>query len=239
MRDRLTSPPQRDPPATQAPEGAALPRILVADDEDGTLTLLTTALTFAGYAVIAARDGLEAIRLARAAPPDLALLDVMMPGMDGREVCRRMGSDPALTNVPVILHSSADEQDIDWRGCGADAFLAKPFSIRELPALIEHHLHAHAGDNRRVAHRLTDAEVRRLALRIRQAVRQAPGPDSGTDVLSLHRELSPEDEGRLEAALVALLGKPDIGAKPVKTLPGKRQSKRRSRRRRPDEGADD
>ena len=238
MRDRLTSPPQRDPPATQAPEGAALPRILVADDEDGTLTLLTTALTFAGYVVIPARDGLEAIRLARAAAPDLALLDVMMPGMDGREVCRRMGSDPALTNVPVILHSSADEQDVDWRGCGADAFLAKPFSIRELPTLIEHHLSARPGSHRLVAQRLTDEEVQQLALRIRQAVRQAPRPDSGTDVLSLHRELSPEDEGRVETALVALLGRPETGPKTDRTSAGKRPSKRRSRRRRPDEGAD-
>ena len=161
-----------------------------------------------------------------------------MPGMDGREVCRRMGSDPTFTNIPVILHSSAGEQDIDWRGCGADAFLAKPFSIRELPALIEHHLHARAGSNRRIARRLTDEEVRQLALRIRQAARQAPGPGSGTDVLSLHRELSPEDEARVEAALVALLGELETAVKAARKSARKQPPARKSRRRPPDEGAD-
>ncbi len=221
------------------PEGSRSARILVADDEDGTLSLLTTMLTFVGYTVIPARDGLEAIQLARESPPDLALLDVMMPGMDGREVCRRMGADPRLTHVPVILHSSAEEHDIDWRGCGADAFLAKPFSIREVPALVDHHLKARAGTNRSLARRLTDEEVGQLALRIRQAVREVPGTGAGADVLSLHRELSPEDEARVEAALMALLGKSDTAAPTGKPSPVRQPPKGRSRRRRPDEGEDD
>ena len=239
MSDRRHSPPQQGPPGGKAPPDGKPARILVADDEDGTLTLLTTMLTFAGYSVIPARDGLEAIERARAAPPDLALLDIMMPGMDGREVCRRMGSDPALTHIPVILHSSADERDIDWRGCGADAFLAKPFSLRELPALIEHHLHSRAGGNRSLVRRLTDEEVQQLALRIREAVRQPPPRDSASDVLSPHRELSPEDESRVEAALLALLARQ--GADVVAGASKSARSRRRPKQRRspPDDGADE
>lgn len=180
-------------------------RILVADDEDGTLTLLVTALTYSGFTVIPARDGLEALLRARESPPDIALLDVMMPGMDGREVCRRMDADPALTHIPVILNSSADERDIDWRGCGADAFVRKPFSIRDLGALVRKHLSSRAESDRPRARRLTDDEVMELARQIRRAVRMPPDANPRAGVLSPHRELSPEDEARVEAALVALL----------------------------------
>jgi CheY-like chemotaxis protein len=185
--------------------GSDSKRILVADDEDGTLTLLTATLTYAGFTVVAARDGVEALLRARESPPDLALLDVMMPGLDGREVCRRMAADPALTHVPVILQSSADEQDIDWRGCGASAFLRKPFSIRELPGVVRRHLASHTHAERPRARRLADEEVLEIARQIRAAVRRPPDPNPREGVLSPHRELSPEDEARVEAALVALL----------------------------------
>ena len=236
-------PARRSSRASKAtPEGLPRPaggpvRVLVADDEEGTLSLLVTALTYAGFTVIPARDGLEAIRLARSAPPDLALLDVMMPGMDGREVCRRMASDPALTHVPVILHTSADEHEIDWRACGADAFLAKPFSVRELPDFITRHLSSRSGSGRPRARRLTDDEVRELALRIRQAVRRPPDPGSGEDVLAAHRELSPEDEARVEAALLALLGQPDRAGAADAAAAG-RPAGRKSRRR-PDDATDE
>ena len=114
----------------------ARPRVLVADDELGTLALMTDMLTYSGFDVTQARDGLEALVRAREAPPDLILLDVMMPGLDGREVCRRITSDPALAGVPVILHSSADEADVDWRAAGAGAFLQKPFPMRRLADIV-------------------------------------------------------------------------------------------------------
>ena len=119
---------------------AAVPRVLVADDEAGTLALMADMLAYGGFDVVRARDGLEALVRAREAPPDLALLDVMMPGMDGREVCRQLRADPKLADVPVVLHSAADEADVDWRGCGADAFVQKPFRIRDLPDLVRRHL---------------------------------------------------------------------------------------------------
>ena len=194
-----------DGPAPSAPPAqASRPRVLVADDEEGTLALMAEMLTHSGFDVVPARDGTEALARARKAPPDLALLDVMMPGMDGLEVCRRMGADPALTHVPVVLHSSADERDIDWRGCGADAFLQKPFRIAQLPALVRQHLAARAGLPPR-AQRLTDAEVRALAAEIRRAVRAPRRAEVEDDVLAPRRELSPEDEARVEAALLALL----------------------------------
>ena len=194
-------------PAPGAPApgaaGTERPRVLVADDEEGTRSLMTEMLRYAGFDVVEARDGLEALVRAREAPPDLALLDVMMPGMDGREVCRRMGADPALTHVPVVLHSAADERDVDWRGCGADAFLHKPFRIARLPDLVRQHLSARVGVPPR-ARRLTDDEVRALAAEIRRAVREPRLLDPGPGVLAPHRELSPEDEARVEAALTAL-----------------------------------
>jgi DNA-binding response OmpR family regulator len=187
------------------PDSGAPARILIADDEDGTLVLLASMLTYAGFAVTTARDGLEALVRAREAPPDLALLDVMMPGMDGREVCRRMGADPALSHVPVILHSSADERDIDWRGCGADAFLQKPFRIQEVPSLVRRHLAARVESGRAPVRRLSDDEIRDVALQVRAAVRRPPDLNPRDGVLSPYRELSPEDEARVEAALLALL----------------------------------
>jgi CheY-like chemotaxis protein len=191
---------------TSVPAPANRPaQILVADDEDGTLALITAALTYAGFAVVTARDGLEAFARARESAPDLVMLDVMMPGMDGREVCRRMGADPALAHVPVILQSAADERDIDWHACGAVAFLAKPFKVRELPDLVRRHLASHARPDGPRPHRLTDDEIRMLAQEILRAARQRPDHNIRDSILSTHRELNSEDEARVEAALVALL----------------------------------
>ncbi len=128
------------PPPPDAPLPSAKRRILVADDELGTLELMTDLLTYSGYEVTQARDGLEALVRAREAPPDLALLDVMMPGLDGREVSRRLKADPVLAHIPVILQSAADESGVDWRGAGADGFLQKPFPIRHLAEVVRKHL---------------------------------------------------------------------------------------------------
>jgi DNA-binding response OmpR family regulator len=114
-----------------------------------------------------------------------------------------MSTDPSLAGVPVILQSSADERDIDWRACGAVAFLRKPFSVRELPELVRRHLRPRTAE-KRPAGRLTDDEIGEIARQIRQAVRQPPGTNPRDAVLSPHRELSAEDEARVEEALIAL-----------------------------------
>lgn len=111
-------------------------RILIADDEPGTLALIAEMLTYVGFDVVTASDGLEALVRVHESPIDVALIDVMMPGLDGREVARAIRDDPDLARTRVVLHSSADEQDVDWRGAGADLFIQKPFPIRELPAIL-------------------------------------------------------------------------------------------------------
>ncbi|HEU6450174.1 MAG TPA: response regulator transcription factor [Gemmatimonadaceae bacterium] len=115
------------------------PRILVVDDEPGTAELMAVMLTHAGFEVVQARDGFDAMARVRETPFDLILLDVMLPGLDGRETCRLLKEYGAL-GTRVVLHSSADEDDVDWRRAGADGFLQKPFDIRELPDFVRAHL---------------------------------------------------------------------------------------------------
>lgn len=112
------------------------PRVLVADDEHAITALVADMLGYAGFEVVRAHGGAEALVLTRAQRPDVVMLDVMMPDLDGRDACRALKMDAELREIPVILFSSADEQDVHWRGAGADGFLQKPFSIRKLPDLV-------------------------------------------------------------------------------------------------------
>ena len=112
------------------------PLVLVADDEPAITALVADMLGYAGFEVARAQGGAEALTLARARRPDLVLLDVMMPDLDGRDACRALKMDRELASVPVVLFSSADEQDVHWRAAGADGFLQKPFSIRALPGFL-------------------------------------------------------------------------------------------------------
>lgn len=112
------------------------PRILVADDEPAITALIALMLSHAGFEVVQASGGVQAVSLAREQVPELVLLDVMMPDLDGRDACKILRMDARLRNVPVVLFSSADEADVHWRGAGAVGFLQKPFSIRELPRVV-------------------------------------------------------------------------------------------------------
>ena len=116
------------------------PLVLVADDESAITALIGEMLRFAGFRVARASGGTEAITLARRDRPDIILLDVMMPDLDGRDACRLLKMDHDLRGVPILLFSSADERDVHWAGAGADGFLQKPFSIRDLPDLIRRFL---------------------------------------------------------------------------------------------------
>lgn len=118
------------------------PHILVADDEPAITALIAEMLGHAGFRVVRAHGGAEAISLGRRERPDLILMDVMMPDLDGRDACKVLKMDLELRDVPVILFSSADEDDVHWRGAGADGFLQKPFSIRELPDFVRGYLAA-------------------------------------------------------------------------------------------------
>ncbi|MEN8376790.1 MAG: response regulator [Gemmatimonadota bacterium] len=114
-----------------------LPRtVLVADDEASMRDLLGACLKLAGVRVHTARDGRDALAVARALRPEAVLLDLMMPYLDGLEVCRLLRADPNTRSTTVVLCSASDERDVDWRGAGADAYLAKPFSLPRVPEAI-------------------------------------------------------------------------------------------------------
>lgn len=109
-------------------------RILVVDDEPDALELVEFNLRQAGYEVAAAEDGAEAVEKARATLPHLIVLDVMLPEMNGLEVCKILRRDPATARIPIImLTAKAGEIDrILGLELGADDYVTKPFSPREL-----------------------------------------------------------------------------------------------------------
>lgn len=109
-------------------------KILVIDDHPETLNIIQRVLQQQGYEVIGARSGVRGLALAKEELPDLILLDVMMPEMDGREVCRRLRATPPLTNVPIILFTALSEADQKLAGfdAGADDYLTKPTEPGEL-----------------------------------------------------------------------------------------------------------
>lgn len=109
-------------------------RILVVDDEPEILELVEFNLKQAGFTVTTADDGAEALKKIRAQIPDLIILDVMLPEMDGLEVCKSLRNDPATAQLPIImLTAKAAEVDrVLGLELGADDYLTKPFSPREL-----------------------------------------------------------------------------------------------------------
>jgi DNA-binding response OmpR family regulator len=115
------------------------PVVLAADDDEDILELVAFRLERSGYTVLRAKDGEEALRLAVEAKPDLAVLDVMMPKLDGYELTRRLRADDATSRMPIIL-LTARSQDADVQAgfdAGADDYLRKPFSPQELRARVQ------------------------------------------------------------------------------------------------------
>ncbi|MBU3969508.1 MAG: PleD family two-component system response regulator, partial [Alphaproteobacteria bacterium] len=103
-------------------------RILVVDDVEANVRLLEAKLTLEYYEVMTAGDGAKALQVASDERPDIILLDVMMPGMDGFETCRRLKADPVTRHIPVVLVTALDgrEDKIKGLGVGADDFVTKP-----------------------------------------------------------------------------------------------------------------
>ena len=114
------------------------PDVLVVEDEPDIRNLIVHHLTRDGFRCRAVASGAEALQRVRAAIPDLVVLDLMLPGMDGLDVCRRLRSDPASAGVPIImLTAKADEVDrILGLEMGADDYVVKPFSPKELVARV-------------------------------------------------------------------------------------------------------
>ncbi|HSI56900.1 MAG TPA: response regulator, partial [Ideonella sp.] len=112
--------------------------ILVVDDVETNRRLLSDLLSADGHRVRTADDGEQALAIARAQPPDLVLLDVLMPGMDGFSVCRALRADPLLAAVAVLMVTTLDAKQDRIRGldAGADDFLSKPIMRAELQARV-------------------------------------------------------------------------------------------------------
>src|SRR6185436_13914419 len=107
-------------------------RILIVDDNETNRDILEARLTANGYDVLHAEDGENALAVTRQQRPDLILLDIMMPKVDGIEVCRRLKSDPAFAVIPIILVTAkADSKDVVMGlEAGADEYLTKPIDQR-------------------------------------------------------------------------------------------------------------
>jgi len=121
------------------PHLSGRPLLLIADDDEDILELLGFRLERAGYEVVRARTGEEALRLALELEPSLAVLDVMMPGLDGYEVTRRIRSDERTSAMPIILLTArAQASDVSQgMAAGADDYVRKPFDARDLKERIE------------------------------------------------------------------------------------------------------
>ena len=147
-------------------------RILVVDDQPMNVKLLADVLTVKGYSVITAESGQRALDLIRSDKPDLVLLDVMMPGMTGYEVCQHVRADPAIAMLPVVLVTALDPSErVKGLEAGADDFITKPINQPELLARVRSLLRVktlhdqlaevNANLERRVAEQV--AELERLA----------------------------------------------------------------------------
>ncbi len=113
-------------------------RILLVDDEEIIVSLVRHVLRDEGHEVLTAARGLEALAVARRHPPDLVILDIVMPGIDGLAVCRRLREDPKLQAIPVLFLTGRDAiaERIEGLDGGGDDYLPKPFDFGELRARV-------------------------------------------------------------------------------------------------------
>lgn len=114
------------------------PCILIVDDHEDNVEVLRARLEASGYRTASALDGEEALRQVVASPPDLILLDVMMPKMDGHEVARRIKGNASLPFIPIIMQTALDsvEHKVEGLGAGADDYITKPINFKELEARV-------------------------------------------------------------------------------------------------------
>ena len=116
-------------------------RVLIVEDEPGIAEILADLLADEGYSPAVCVDG-AALATARADPPDLILLDAMMPGMDGPEVCRRLKADPRTVGVPVVFLTALPRETLAARlgDCPHEGVLPKPFRLDDVLAVVRRHL---------------------------------------------------------------------------------------------------
>ena len=116
-----------------------MPHILCIDDEQNILDLLTFNLEAAGYGTLTATTGADGLAVAKQAIPSAILLDLMLPDMDGTDVCKGLKADPMTASIPIIMLTAKDSEVDKILGLelGADDYMTKPFSVRELVARVK------------------------------------------------------------------------------------------------------
>lgn len=114
-------------------------KVLVVDDEENIQELIRLGLRYEGFQVESASNGPDGISAAQRLSPDLVILDLMLPGMDGLEVCRRMRANPTTQDVPILMLTAKDEvhDRVTGLDTGADDYLTKPFDFEELVARVK------------------------------------------------------------------------------------------------------
>ena len=117
-------------------------RVLVVEDTEDNRRIVRDLLTSAGYELLEAADGPSGVAMAASHSPDLILMDIQLPGLDGYEATRRLKSDPATGHIPIIAVTSyaLPGDEAKTRAAGCDGYIAKPFSPRQLLAMVRESL---------------------------------------------------------------------------------------------------
>ena len=155
---------------------SAEPTVLIVDDEPDVRTLCKVNLEYEGYRVIEAADGLEALEVVKKDLPDVILLDLMMPNLDGWEVLRRLREDAATAHIPVLLLTAKADQESQLHGweSGIADYVTKPFNPVTLPKYIKKALEgADADDTSRRAEQVKEE------LRFRQELKKSEEGGNG------------------------------------------------------------
>jgi DNA-binding response OmpR family regulator len=114
-------------------------RILIIDDDPDAVELVSYSLQLKGYEISTAHNGVDGLAFAREKAPDLVILDVMLPGTDGIEICQTLRSDPSTTRLPILMLSArARQKDVELgQRAGADLYITKPIALERLAAWVE------------------------------------------------------------------------------------------------------
>ncbi|CCN45208.1 putative sensor histidine kinase/response regulator [Vibrio nigripulchritudo MADA3029] len=154
------------PEDNSLPENPEGPLIVVADDEPVNLQILDSFLRMEGYRVKTAKDGTETLELVQLEKPELLLLDVMMPGLSGYQVCEQVRLSYDLSELPVIMLTALSQTNDRIKGfdSGANDYLTKPFNKLELASRIKAHLSASKAELRRIENDKLQAELKQRAL---------------------------------------------------------------------------
>ncbi|HCS29297.1 MAG TPA: hybrid sensor histidine kinase/response regulator, partial [Spongiibacteraceae bacterium] len=179
-------------------------QVLLVDDNPTNLQVLYKTLENSGYTLLAARDGEQALSIAAKTIPSLILLDIMMPGIDGFEVCKRLKADPATASIPVIFLSALTDTDAKVQGfeLGAIDFVSKPFQGEEVRARVNTQLRIHRLEME-LARRNAELEDEN-----RQILNAVTESIIGLDDKQRVSSLNPQAERLLGRPLSQCIGKP-------------------------------